>query len=119
MNNIIFILRMILSLLLIFITCTTTRVQKMETEIRVNVIPVPAKMQPGEGHFAINSETKIYFNQNDHEIKSIGDYLAEKINLATGFQLTSEFVSNEVGSSNSIVLKIQNTDDKSGAEGYE
>ncbi|HEX9974147.1 MAG TPA: family 20 glycosylhydrolase, partial [bacterium] len=91
----------------------------MATKISINVIPRPAKLQQSEGNFILNSKTKICFAQNDEEMKSIASYLAEKINTATGFQLSPELIKNQDEPSNSIVLKIQQADDKSGDEGYE
>ena len=59
----------------------------METRTGINVIPKPAYFQLNEIYFTINSETKIYFNQKNNEIKAIANYLAEIVNRASGFQL--------------------------------
>ena len=91
----------------------------METKTSINVIPKPMKVQLGEGHFTINSETKIYYDQDEEEIKSIAKYFAEKINWATGFQLLPQFISSQSQPSNSIILKIQQADNTSSDEGYE
>ncbi len=91
----------------------------MASQISINVIPKPAKIQLKEGHFSINAKTKIYYNQNSEEIKFIAEYLAEKINVPTGFQLKPEFFQNQKELLNSIMLKIQQTDSNTSDEGYE
>lgn len=119
MKNITFILLMIITLILTSIPCMATRIQKMDTKIGIHVIPKPTSMQPGDGQFAINSETKIYFAPENKEIESIAEYLAEKINTATGFQIVPESSQNELEPANSICLKLQTAADRLSDEGYE
>ncbi len=118
MNHIKLISSLVLILILALTACTTTRVHKMAIKTSINVIPKPEKVQLGEGHFTVNTETKIYYDQENESIKSIAEYLAEKINVPTGFQIKPAFIQSQ-DLSNSIVLKIGYSDNKSSIEGYE
>jgi hexosaminidase len=56
-------------------------------EIMVGLIPKPASAVVGEGQFRLTAETDIYVEPGAEELIQIGEYLAARLNPATGFAL--------------------------------
>ncbi len=75
----------------------------------INVIPYPAKVVQGDGHFVISPDTKITF---DKSLQPVEEFYTEVLETEFGFPLTKE-----KGSKNLISLKM---DEKFGfpEEGY-
>ena len=119
MKTIKFISKLFLILILILTACTTTRIQKMETIPKISIIPKPFELKQNSDYFLINTETKILLNQNQPELIKIGEYLAEKINIPTGFNLKVEPGSTASDSPNSILLQLNENQGDLGEEGYE
>jgi len=51
----------------------------------VHIIPIPQKVEMGEGSYWFNQSSKIYFSQN--EAKEIADYLSQQSKFSTGYEL--------------------------------
>ena len=85
-----------------------------ENSIQINVIPKPKSIVINEGTFTLNSETKIYYDQNS---KHIADYLADILNPSTGFNIIPEFWNGRI-ETNSIILSLVNSSNDYGKEGY-
>ncbi len=83
-----------------------------------NIIPKPVSVQTEYGSFTINSATGITIEPKSDEMMRIGQYLADKLNPATGFNLR---VRNDqiVSSNGNITLKVIVSDSLPGNEGYE
>jgi len=119
LNTIKLISKLFFILILILTACTTTRVQKMETTPKISIIPKPLELKENDGSFLINAETRILLNQNQSELIKIGEYLAEKINTPTGFNLKVEPASNASDSPNLIFFQLNENQGDRGEEGYE
>lgn len=78
----------------------------------INVIPVPVSLVQNEGVFKLKKNTA--FSAPSAEAKTIAEYFASKINLATGYTLMA---TDKTESSNAIVLLIDETLDINN-EGY-
>lgn len=91
----------------------------METSPKIAIIPKPLEQKQNSGSFLIDAETKILLNQNQPELIKIGEYLAEKINAPTRFNLKVEPPSNSMEMPNSIFLQLNQHQSDLGAEGYE
>lgn len=78
----------------------------------INVIPVPVSLVQNEGVFKLKKNTA--FSAPSAEAKTIAEYFASKINLATGYALT---VTDKDESSNAIALLIDEALDINN-EGY-
>ena len=50
-----------------------------------NLIPLPASLQPAEGTFILSAGADIHVDPGTTEMTAIGQYLADKLNPATGF----------------------------------
>ena len=57
------------------------------SDSRQTLIPLPTTIIPGIDSFIFSNGTKIYFSPDNEEIKFIGEYLAGKLRVATGFPL--------------------------------
>lgn len=81
----------------------------------INIIPKPQVVEPVEGVFLISKSTKILFNEQS---KQVADYLKEHIKSWNG----SDLILEEIGKSNSdkniIKLRIIDSDEVVGDEGY-
>ena len=86
----------------------------------VLIIPKPLNYEEGEGNFIISEDTSIYVKgRNDketQEIIKIAEFLQEKLNPATGFELKI-VESDKVPSGNIYLTTIGGEEDK-GQEGY-
>jgi hexosaminidase len=83
-----------------------------------NVIPAPAVVSSGGGIFTLVNPTPIYVDPGSDEVKSIGEYLADRLSPATGYNLP---VLPATGTPlpGRIVLTASGADPSLGAEGYD
>ncbi|CAN5589556.1 hypothetical protein BH23BAC1_BH23BAC1_49780 [soil metagenome] len=82
---------------------------------KISIIPEPVTVNPGEGNFNLSGSTSILIPPNQPEVRRTAEYLKNKIQPATGFDLLISEASGEAAiqfSINSI------TDAQSGDEGY-
>jgi len=81
---------------------------------------MPQQILPGDGSFTLTSNIEIFYDtRNRPEIQAIAEYLAEKINRATGFDLKSTIFLESEKSASTILLTTQGTKQDLGNEGYE
>lgn len=85
----------------------------------VYVIPKPAVMEVSGGSFTLNPNTGIFINSASKEVMAIGNYLADKLNVPTGYSLRVKRAAMEEIPENSILLATSAEDKSSGEEGYE
>ncbi|HMD80357.1 MAG TPA: beta-N-acetylhexosaminidase, partial [Anaerolineales bacterium] len=82
-----------------------------------NLIPLPASIRPSEGTYALHSKTSIFIHPDQEEIRLIGQFLADRLRPATGFDLP--VLRAETFSNNGILLMRGGTEADPGEEGYE
>ncbi|MDP6545248.1 MAG: beta-N-acetylhexosaminidase [Phycisphaerae bacterium] len=80
-----------------------------------SLIPKPMKMTAGEGVFQITPETKVHYSA---ELAGAADYLAGRLSLALGKQVTAKPTSGATAPGGAILLTTAGADAKLGAEGY-
>ncbi len=78
------------------------------------IIPKPASMTVRDGAFALRPETMILV---DRKSKATGEFLAERLRVATGFKFPVKLVS--TSAAGAIWLTTKASDPSLGAEGYE
>jgi len=81
-----------------------------------NLIPIPVSVQATAKVFEVSKETGIYVE--GEELLKIGEYLADKLRPATGFELKVSSTSGAPKSGN-IYITTTDTDATLGEEGYE
>ncbi len=102
-------------LVLIFIlgqaACKPTNLSKE------NVIPKPISVVPAGGEFDLTDQTDIFVQEGSSELQQIGQYLANKLNPATGLGLEVKFTK-EIPANGNIYLSLSDKDAQLGDEGY-
>jgi N-acetyl-beta-hexosaminidase len=78
---------------------------------------MPVEIELTGGTFTLSPETTIYVDSESAEMLQIGQYLADKLNLATGYSLTVIGI-NEIPTKG-IYLTITEGDSALGEEGYQ
>ena len=80
----------------------------------ISIIPIPVSMETGSGHFTLSNETVLIFQEGNPELSHVAKYFSEKIQPATGFDLSSSGTARK-----GIHFTILPQPDKSlGSEGY-
>lgn len=82
-----------------------------------NVIPKPVSVTPAAGVFALTAAVRIYVEPGSGALLAIGEYLAERLRPATGFELP--VVASNDAADASLVLTTANAPADLGDEGYE
>lgn len=83
------------------------------------IIPMPQSYKKMEGEFILMQDTKLIVSANDKNIDEIlknANYLKDKLDIATGYNL--EIAEGKVAEKNSIFLKINDSLSDLGDEGY-
>lgn len=83
-----------------------------------NLIPKPVQITATTSVFELTQESGIYYQGESAELQQIGQYLADKLNPATGFS-TKVSSTNEEPKSGNIYLTLVETDTELGDEGYQ
>jgi len=83
-----------------------------------SLIPKPTEITTGEGVFQITPETKIVYSTGDPQMVSAAEYLAGRLSLAMGKQVTAKPTSGTTIPSGGILLTTAKADAKLGGEGY-
>ena len=99
-------------------SCNTSKPTSAEaTEALQSIIPKPSSVVATEKTFALAKTTGIFVDEGSEEISHIGQYLADRLRLATGFDLP---VSTSTGKSvpHNIYLTTVEADASLGEEGY-
>lgn len=81
--------------------------------INAQLIPQPIEQLHKQGHFTINEDCKVAYNQSDEDIAHTVDYFIDKIEALSGYKLEK----NNKDIANSIVFKQMNLPEL-GKEGY-
>lgn len=104
----------------VVLACNDTSSSKgiIQTQENVSIIPMPAHLQQGTGHFAINKETKIVVQQGNAEALRVAKMLAEKLQKAAGFQIAVTGAKDDI-SNNKIYFTTAGAPDSLGKEGYQ
>ena len=85
-----------------------------------DLIPKPVSIMATGGFFSLKSGTDIYFQGESIELKQIGQYLADKLKLSTGFGIDVISATNTPGSGNIYLTLTENNPNAIlGDEGYE
>jgi hexosaminidase len=107
------------SILLIFLmTMQMIAMAFSPTMSELSIIPKPVSVVPAAGTFNLNDKSVLFVSGESAEIKLIGQYLADKMNPATGFDTEVKTASGGQTAGN-IYLSLSNTDAQLGDEGYE
>lgn len=88
---------------------------------KINIIPKPMSYQSKEGRFILTKDSIIYIKGNTDEeteqIRWIAEFIREKLNASTGFDL--QIISSDKPVDGSIYLTTINSSKELGNEGYE
>jgi len=82
-----------------------------------SIIPNPVSIESTGEYFSLKPGTDICYQGESEELKQIGQYLAERLNPATGYGLEPEQRA-KAPRSGSIYLTLSDTDNNLGDEGY-
>lgn len=105
----------VFTILIIQLSCTTRTPSDLSQE---SIIPKPVAVSATGDYFTLKLNTKIFIQGGKDELKSVGQYLADRLKPATGFGFEIETTDKEPGKGN-IYLSLSATDPKLGEEGYE
>ncbi|MDE5416714.1 beta-N-acetylhexosaminidase [Labilibaculum sp. DW002] len=104
----------LLIIVMIFFSCKTPTVKDLAKE---NLIPKPTKLFATGSSFELTGKTTIYVEENDETIRPIGNYLADLIKPATGFETEVQGVKN-ADFKKGIYLALVEKNKDLGEEGY-
>jgi hexosaminidase len=82
-----------------------------------NLIPLPALISPGQGTYTLHSNAAIFVHADREEIRLVGQFLADRLRPATGFELP--VLPAEPDSTGGILLTRDGAGTDLGQEGYE
>lgn len=83
----------------------------------LSIIPKPVSVIPASGTFSLTDNSTIFVTGESAEIKMIGQYLAGKLNPATGFEMAVKPIDGKQAAGN-IYLSLSAADAELGDEGY-
>jgi len=84
----------------------------------LSVIPKPVSVISASGTFSLTDKSTVYITGESLEIKQIGQYLADKLNPATGLGIKVKAASSDHSAGN-IYLALSASDAQLGDEGYQ
>lgn len=105
----------IIVMVMISISCTTNTTSDLSKE---SLIPKPVSITSASGCFELKAGAAIYVNGESEELRKIGNYLAERLRLSTGFKLEVKSAETDPGPGN-IYLNLTGSQSKPGDESYE
>jgi hexosaminidase len=82
------------------------------------LIPLPVSIEPAAGHYSLTSATGIFVDPATPELTAIGQYLADKLKPATGYNLPVTAAGQGAPTAGSILLTTTGGDPSQGEEGY-
>ena len=82
------------------------------------IIPKPVSVIGGGKLFELNNKSGIYVEGASAELQNIGNYLAEKLNKVTGYDLKVAALAATAPEGNNIILSTATKDQELGNEGY-
>lgn len=105
---------------LLFATIILTLSQSLEFNILapiINLIPMPVSVEMTGGAFTLSPDATIYVPPGDTEVEAIGQYLANRLNTATGYNL--RVLATQTPPSKNMYLTTEGGDPTLGDEGYQ
>lgn len=115
-SNIRFIL--ILNTLLLTLSLSAARPSAPADLTMAALIPKPVSAKASEGTFELKNSTIIYISEEAPGLKKVAQYLADRLNPATGFNISIQ-ASGTIPSSDCIILETNASNSQLGQEGYE
>ncbi len=100
---------------LILMSCSTNTPSDLSKE---SLIPLPVSMTSTGNYFALKADADIYLQGESEELKRVGNYLAERLRPATGFEIEVKTAGKAPGAGN-IYLKLSDVVENKGDESYE
>ncbi len=82
-----------------------------------SIIPKPLRVEVGSGVFRLTAETKIIIDSKFSEAREVGEFLAVKLRLSTGYPFDTGLSTGKVPGG-SILLRTTDSPAKMGSEGY-
>jgi hexosaminidase len=110
-------IRLLFSFLVIVLIGTSC--SHNEELLEISIIPKPAKMEQLNGSFTIDSKTKIVVQGEGKESFRVASMLAEKIQMASGFNIEVNTSVDKEPGKNVIFFTSDNADPNLGKEGYQ
>jgi hexosaminidase len=105
-------------MLLIAFTVGSCKKKSLSDLSNESIIPAPVSITATGDYFKLNSGTDIYITGESEELKQIGQYLAEKLKPATGFEIEVKQATEASGRGN-ICLILSGNGTNPGDESYE
>jgi hexosaminidase len=102
-----------LFILLFQVQCSAKTLSDLSKE---SIIPKPVSITSTGGYFELKSDVNIYVQGESEELKRIGQYLADRLKPATGFEIG--VIPTVKPKKSNIYLTITGADSKLGEEGY-
>jgi hexosaminidase len=103
-----------LFLLVVSISCTTKTPSDLS---KASIIPKPVSITATGEYFVLGSGTKIFIQGESAEIKQIGQYLADRLKPATGFDIEVKTTDGAPGAG--IYITLSGDNKNQGDESYE
>lgn len=103
------------------VSCTPEKEKRVATAMDladVSLIPIPVSVTATNSSFLISNQTGIYIQNLNPELTKIGQYLADKLSPATGYDLEVKAADGSEGTG-SFLLKLDPEDEALGSEGYQ
>lgn len=91
--------------------------KKLSDLSKESIIPKPVSVTATGGFFTLKANTNIYIQGDSEELKQIGQYLADRLKPATGFEIEVKSVVKPP--KKAIFITLAGADAKLGKEGYE
>lgn len=82
-----------------------------------NLIPKPYEVNATGSSFRLTTDTKVIVNQDNDELKKLGEYFASEFSAGTGFNFPIEF-SEDMDVKGNVYLLLRNSMPDLGEEGY-
>ena len=99
----------------------TAMTAKTPSDLSVaDIIPKPVSIKATGDYFTLKSGSDIYVGGESAELKKIGQFLADRLNVSTGYDINVKSTDKTPGSGNIyLMLTGNNANPKLGEEGYE
>ncbi len=86
----------------------------------LTIIPKPMDISRTQGEFALHADTKIYIQNQDEQLRHVGEYLADILKSSTGFNIDVAVLPESAeAESLAIVLSLADATLDLGDEGYQ
>ncbi|GHB88564.1 beta-N-acetylhexosaminidase [Persicitalea jodogahamensis] len=99
----------------LILSCSSENSPKLSEQ---SLIPMPVSVTATDSVFELDENTAIYAQSGNEEVKNIAQYLADRLNPATGLDIEVK-TANDASVAGSIHLTLTDADTTLGDEGYE